>query len=109
MEQFTIAYAGQAGAGNQVFSGYKEGVVLFDAYVGIPGALRAAYVDDLADMVAVVGADGADRLRRFFQLGFVGSFHPLFDVSHDLIELLHGIVPGLGVELIEGFVFLCFL
>jgi hypothetical protein len=72
--------------------------------VGIPGALLTADVDDLADVVGIVGADQGYRLRGFFQLGFVGGLYPFFDLVHPLVELVHEVVPGFGVELVEGLV-----
>ena len=39
--------------------------LLLDALVGVPGALEFADVDDLADVVGVVGADVGDGVGPF--------------------------------------------
>ena len=66
--------------------------------------MKAADVDDLADVVGVVGADVGDRRRVLFDRLVVGGFYEFFQVLHYFIELLDGVVPLLGVEGGEGFV-----
>ena len=63
-----------------------------------------ANVDDLADVIRVVRADVRKHLGGLFQFCFIGGFHPFFELTHDLIELLDDFVPFLGIELVEGFV-----
>jgi hypothetical protein len=46
---------------------------LLHALVGIPRALQLADVDDLADVVGVVGADVADGWRQHGQLLIIGG------------------------------------
>jgi hypothetical protein len=75
---------------------------LVHAVFGIPGALFFADVDDLADVVGVVGADVREGLGGLFQLGIVGGFHPLFEFVHHVIELLHDAIPRLAVKFVEG-------
>jgi hypothetical protein len=47
---------------------------LLHAFLGIPRALQLAHVDDLADVVGVVGADVSDGGRQLCQLLVVGGF-----------------------------------
>ena len=46
---------------------------LLHAFLGIPRALQLAHVDDLADVVGVVGADVADGWRQHGQLLIIGG------------------------------------
>jgi hypothetical protein len=77
---------------------------LVHAVLGVPGALLFADVNNLADVVGVVGADVREDLGGFFQLGFVGGLHPFFEFAHDFVKLLYGFIPSLAVKFVEGFV-----
>src|SRR5579872_1971746 len=77
---------------------------LLHALIRVPRAFQLAYVDDLADVVRVVGADVPDRRRPLGQLIVAGALHQLFQVRHHLVELLDGIGPLLVVELHKSFV-----
>ena len=67
-------------------------------------AMQLANVDDLAEVVGVVGADVRDPGGPFGDFGVVGGFHGLLPVGHYFVQLLHGDGPAFGVETVEGFV-----
>src|SRR5215469_1748236 len=77
---------------------------LANAVLRVPGALLFPYVDDLADMVGVVRADVRKNLSVLLQFRFVPALHPFLKLFHDLIKLLHGFIPSLGVKLLERFI-----
>src|SRR5215467_9343437 len=90
--------------GNALWAIGADRRLLLDALFGVPGALQAADVDDLSDVVGVVGADVGDGGGDFIDRFVVGGFDELFNLGHDFVELLDGVVPLLGVEGGEGFV-----
>src|SRR5690349_10347342 len=73
---------------------------LSHAVFWVPGALLFANINDLADVIRVVSADVRKNLRGFLQFCFVGGLDPFFEFVHDVVELLHGFIPGLGIELV---------
>src|SRR6266581_824058 len=77
---------------------------LSHAVFWVPGALLFANVNDLPYVIRIVCADVRKNLRGFLQFCFVGGLHPFFEFVHDVVELLHGFIPGLGIELVEGLI-----
>src|SRR5579864_334690 len=78
--------------------------LLLDALGGIPRSLQFANVEDLSDVVSVMGADVADGGGDLGEFLVVGGLDQLFEIGHDLVELLDRVGPLLVVELGEGLV-----
>jgi hypothetical protein len=77
---------------------------LLHAFIRSPRALQLAHVDDLSDMIGIVGADISDGGRPLCQLLVVGGFDKFLEVGHHLVELGDGVFPLLVVEFHEGLV-----
>ena len=60
--------------------------LLLDAFVGVPGALEFADVDDLADVIGVVRGDVGDAVGPLVELGVVGGFDEVFHFGEDGVE-----------------------
>ncbi len=73
------------------------------ALVRIPATLQLAHVHDLADVIRVVGADVANRVRPFGELLVVSRFHKFLEAGHDLVKLIDDVGPLLAVELVKRF------
>ena len=59
---------------------------LLDAFAGVPGALEFANVDDLADVVGVVGADVGDAGGVGGEVGIGGGLDPVLEVRQVAVE-----------------------
>jgi hypothetical protein len=77
---------------------------LLHAVFGVPRTLEPPDVDDLADVVGVVGADVGDGRGVLLDRFVVGSLDELFQFEQHFVELLHSFGPLLCVEGVEGFV-----
>jgi hypothetical protein len=77
---------------------------LFDAFARIPGALEFADIENLADVVGVVGADVGDERGVGGELLIVGGFDGFFPVGENLIEFFDEVVPLGIVEVVKGVV-----
>jgi len=89
---------------NALWAIRSDRLLLLDAFFWIPGALEATNVDDLSDVIGVVGTDVGDGGGNFLDRFVVGRFYKLFNFLHHFVELLDGVIPLLGVEGGEGFV-----
>ena len=78
-------------------------VCLLDAFLGVPGALQLAHVEDLAGVIRIVGADVGEDVCLFGEGGVVGVLEEVFEIGQDGVEVVDGLVPGGGVEAVEGF------
>ena len=65
--------------------------------------MQLANVNDLADVIRIVGAEIADGVRPFGELLVISCFHKLLKIGHDLVELLDDVGPLFLVEPVEGF------
>ncbi len=73
------------------------------ALIRIPGTLQLANVNDLADVIRIVGADIAYGACPFGDLLVISCFYKLLKVAHDLVELFDDVGPLFLIEPVEGF------
>src|SRR5580704_19464601 len=78
--------------------------LLLDAFRGIPRSLQLANINNLAEVIGVVGADVGDARRLGFQFLLVRGFDGLFPILHHLDQPLFRRDPGFAVEFIEGLI-----